>query len=214
MPSPPAPGFPGSLVRVGFVTQTGATFAQVSTYWHDPTVGSVGPADLVDLATAYNARLKVHLQAILSPLTTLMWLYLAEVAYGTCPSAQFNYAGATVGTAGASPLPMEVAAIMSRYSGLKGKHGRGRMFWPAVPNTFVTAATDADLLNAAALTAYAAVEADLELSLVAGAKVWAPFLPTTPTPPSVVYSQGVVVTRCTTNPVLGTCRRRKKGRGI
>lgn len=213
--SPAAPAFFGSVCRVGVVSLNGATYSQFSLIYNEPTVGSITPADMTELATAFNAKCKTHILACIPPTAALSWLYISEIKYGTCPSAQFNFAGGDVGTAGATSLAQEVAVIFTKYSSLKGKHGRGRIFMPSIPNTFVTPATDPDVVNGTGVTAYETLKGDFESILTAASgKVWTPYIVTTPPPPDVLVSLGVPMIRMVVRTILSTVRRRRKGRGI
>jgi len=211
---PLLPAIAGSLVKVSCICQTGSTLSITSFHYFNNVIGSVGPSDLVDLSTAWKAQFATHFRACLSPLTTLLWTYLAEIHYGTCPSFQGDFAGGTVGTAGTSNLPMETAAIISKYSAVKGKHGRGRIFMPAIPNTFTTPATDADTLNATATTAYGNLQADMTATLTAGAKTWVPYIVSSPVPPAIGADFGTTLLSTVLRTTLSTVRRRRKGRGI
>jgi hypothetical protein len=203
-----------NFVRISFVTTTIGGVAQVNFDYTDSVPGSVTPTEMASLAAAFNATNQATLVACLSPQTTLNWLYMQELRYATCPSLQVNYSGGTIGTAGATALPLEVAARITKYSTLKGRHGRGSLQMPAIPNTFVTPATDPSVLNAAAITAYGSVRASLLIPLVVGGRTFNLAIGVRPITPLTLYTYASQVSSLLLRTTLSTQRRRRIGRGI
>jgi hypothetical protein len=111
-------------------------------------------------------------------------------------------------------LPLEMAAIITKYSLLKGQHGRGRIYMPSVPITFTTPATSPNKINATGRTAYGDL-GDLTMAvLTSGGLNYKPVIVTRPIAPINIATRGVVISQTFTQPILGTVRRRRLGRGI
>jgi len=170
--------------------------------------------DLQDFIAAWEAANEAQYLACLPPDAELVRYTCAEVGLGTCPTAVVLISPAEPGTAGATHLPLEMAAVQTLRSNLKGQHGRGRLSMPAVPNTFTTPATDPNILNATGHTAYAALLAALLANIATALGTWVWTIHTRPSPPSVLVNSAANVVSATTNDVLGTVRRRRPGRGI
>lgn len=117
------------------------------------------------------------------------------------------------GTVGSASLPNMVAAVLSKYTGTKGQHGRGRTYFPGVPDTFITPATDENRLNATGLTAYALVTAALQSNTILdGANVMTLSIATRPKT-NVAWTQAAPVLTLLMRTLLGTIRRRRIGVG-
>lgn len=122
------------------------------------------------------------------------------------------------GVIGATHIPKEMAAVISKVTAVKGQHGRGRNYYPAVPVSFVTPANNPNNLNLAAITAYNAVDtAWFAGTIVDAGTTMEPCVFTTPktipgfAPPPV--QQVALVTSFIVRAILGTVRRRRPGRG-
>jgi len=102
--------------------------------------------------------------------------------------------------------PTTVAVILSKLTELKGQCGRGHWALPAVPSSVVLNST---LSN---LTAYNNLKTALLATLTLGGTSFKPvvFSKGTKQTPRIGYSE---IGAITVRPVLGTCRRRKLGRG-
>jgi hypothetical protein len=118
---------------------------------------------------------------------------------------------AAPGTGPAGHEPTTVAGLIIRRSGVKGQHGRGRVSIPAVPTGWVTAS---QLTLAAGLTAYNNFETAMALTASDGTNTWTPCIAQrAAASPRLVIGFAPVVS-VTTNPLLGTIRRRRLGRGV
>lgn len=127
----------------------------------------------------------------------------------TSPSlAPYLVVGGTAGTGPSGHEPTEVAFPLIKYTAVKGQCGRGRISFPAVPTTWVTASK---VSNTTAHTAFG----NIAIAVIAGGG-------DTFTP--VLYSRngsrafpgaGVapLIGVYSLNSLLGTVRRRKIGRG-
>lgn len=127
----------------------------------------------------------------------------------TSPSRMPGYANyASPGGGPAGHEPTNVGVTFLRMSGIKGQAGRGRITTPAVPSGWVTAST----LNATGDTAAAAFGPLLDTAFLAGARTMTPQIVSRhnkngpPLGASPVLSWNV-------NRTMGSCRRRKLGRG-
>lgn len=213
--NPPAPAVTAAIARVTLTTKTlGQLCLTTFDYLSNVPATSPSLADLTALAVQWDAGLSPKILACLSPQTAEYAISVAELHYGTTPTYVNLYAPGTVGTAGATALPLEMGATLSRNGPLKGQHGRGRITMPGVPNTFVTPATDANILNAAALTAYGNLIAQLILPITAGGIIWTHVISTRPLPPLLLTDRAVAVSEYLIRNTLGTARTRKEGRGI
>ncbi len=214
MPSPlPSPAS-GNVVRMTVETLTNGQRCQ-NTFDYGDAIGTpISASALFTLIGDFQTQVQTQYLAVLSPLTTLVSVTASELKFGVTPSQVSIITPGTVGTAGATNLPLETGATMSRYSSIKGKHGRGRVTIPAVPNTFTTPATDANIINATGITAYNALSARLLGTIVSGGNSWVPVLSVRPTPPSVLVSNTSGINSYVLRTTLGSARRRKPGRGI
>lgn len=214
MPSPAAAPVVTSLVRMTVATKTNGQLCE-NTFDYSNTSGTpIGGNALLTFIADWQTALQSFYLACLSPLTTLFSYTAAELHFGLTASQVFLLAPGVIGTAGATNLSLEMAATMLRYTLLKGKHGRGRIAMPAVPNTFVTPATDSNVLNATGLAAYGSLGTHLTLNIISGGDTFTPMISTRPIPPAVLVNNAGAIQKYIVPATLGTNRRRKPGRGI
>lgn len=171
-------------------------------------------ADLTAFITAWDASCKVALLACLSPDSSLLSRTASEIHFGVTPTIVIPDAPATIGTAGVSNLPLEMAALMKKSTSLKGRHGLGRTYMPAIPNTFTTPGSDPNILNGTGTTAYTSLCSSLMSVYVVGAQSLSLCVATRPIPPASVIGFAVACIGMLPQSVLGTVRRRRPGRGI
>lgn len=212
--NPNAPPIVGNVARVTVRSVCNAQTCLNTFDYFYASVFSVDANDLSNLAGAWDTAFGALYKNILSPLSKYTDITVQELQFGTAPTVTVIPAGAGFGAAGATNLPLEMAAVASRYGNWKGKHGRGRVSFPAVPNTFITPATDANVINAAGLTAYNNLLTPLLATLSVGFLSWVPYITTRPVPPLSTVTRGVEIVSYTMREILGTARRRKPGRGI
>jgi hypothetical protein len=129
------------------------------------------------------------------------------------PSIVAIIAGNQPGSVAGTHLPSEVAAIISKQTSTKGQHGRGRLYLPGVPNSFVTPGTDANRLNATGVAASAALATALNSATIQDGAVNASPAVTTRVLKGLPTTQGQTLTTFTSRFLLGTVRRRRIGRG-
>jgi hypothetical protein len=122
--------------------------------------------------------------------------------------ASTTNAGQTGGR-GAGHEPTEVCQPMLKLTGLKGQHGRGRISIPAIATADVTSSA----ISAAAWTTAAnTFGLAMNTAVTDGTNSWVPSVTTRikPSPLAQYFAQQTGYRICT---YLGTCRRRKIGRG-
>ncbi len=212
--SPPAGVVTTSLARIVVETLTNSVRCQTIFDYLSGLSSPCSSADLVSLLASFQTAIETKYLACLSPLSTLVSYSAQELHFGKTPTQFSVLAPGVIGTAGATNLPIETGATLARYCDLKGRHGRGRVTMPAIPNTFTTPATDANVINATGLTAYATLAGALSNPLMAGALLWTPIVSTRPTPPATLVTNAAFINQYFVRPTLGTARRRKPGRGI
>lgn len=112
----------------------------------------------------------------------------------------------TTGGGPAGHEPTTVAAVVARQTATKGQCGRGHVLVPAVPTAWVT---DSEITT---LTAYTALANGMKLTLTTGPDTFTPGIWSKGT--RTVHQFGFdFLISATPRVVLGTCRRRKLGRG-
>jgi hypothetical protein len=177
------------------------------------TPSPIGAAsDLLSLINSWLTANKALMLACLPPTVSLVNVLGVDLNPGSTVTQQSLVVGG-VGTAGAAALPGTSAVVVTKQTAWKGQHGRGRFYMPSIPTTFTTPATDPSILNSTGLVAYTTWMATL-IANVVGTVVWTPVVSQRPVPPQVLpqYASKVVTLRV--QPVLGTVRRRREGRGI
>jgi hypothetical protein len=213
--NPAAPVINAAVARLTLTLKTQNTLQEiVLDYLYNIGLVVPTPADLSAFEAQWEANHNTLMRACLSPLTDYFQISVAEIHFGVTPTLVLPFLAGTSGTAGATNLPLEMAGTMQKKSSLKGQHGRGRLSMPAIPNTFTTPATDPNVLNATANTAYLALLNQLILPVTVAGNAWQLAISTRPTPPQTLVTNAVVVSAMTIDPTLGTARTRKPGRGI
>lgn len=107
-------------------------------------------------------------------------------------------------------LPSEVAAVLIRYSGFKGQHGRGRLGLPAIA---VGDVTFSKITAAAELAALNTLAGAMLATASDGSNTWTPCVGQRALTSPKLVTNFSSLTRVVVNPILGTVRRRKLGRG-
>jgi hypothetical protein len=211
--NPPAPLINGDVFR--FTMQIRAE-NQITETTHDymSTVFAVDPAvAMAALQGQWLANVAIPYQAV----TANDGLFYGCIMQ--CLSSQFPPSLvsplAANGTGGVNHLPLESSAVVSRYTALKGQHGRGRFYPSCLPVAFSNAgAAAASELTNAAVGLYQALGTALLLPVVAAGVTLNPVIASRPTAPSVLVTRAQLVTSYLCQVDLGSIRRRKLGRGI
>ena len=212
--NPPAPAATRPIVRLTVDTVTQGQHCQTTCDWQSDAVAPLTFAEIDGFVTAWDVAFLALFQAVVSPLTAFFSRIAADIFTGVTPTVVHLDAPGVLGTAGAANLPLEMAATVTKVTGLKGQHGRGRLSMPAVPTSFTTPATDPNQLNAAALAAYNPLFAAWLGGVSSFGINYVPTLSTRPVPPSPLVSFAAPILSFDVRPVLGTARTRKEGRGI
>lgn len=112
------------------------------------------------------------------------------------------------GTGPSTHEPTTVCGVIIRRTGIKGQSGRGRIAVPAPSTSLVTSSS----LSAGLITTYNALCVAMVTPFTAGGVTWTPGVVSRKNKagPPLGYAD---LTSCQTRTLLGTCRRRKVGRG-
>jgi hypothetical protein len=209
----PLPPVPGAAVRNIVQTVHDGQKCENTIDYRTPSSFLPSAADLVAAAAAWITHHSASFLGCLTADTTLFGVLCARLDTLSVPTA-FSSGASAPGTVAGHNLPIEMAAVIRKVTGVKGQHGRGRVSLPAVPIGFTTPAADANNINGTGVAAYATFAGVLLSGFVVGVIVYAPALLQRPTPPATIYTLGTVLTGFTPDLLLGTVRRRKLGRGI
>jgi hypothetical protein len=212
--NPAAPVVNSNVVRLTLTAITNGQRCQNTFDFMDGTGVPCSAADMAALILAWQTLVAVHLKACLSPDTSLESVTAAEIHFGTVASVANLYAPGAIGTAGVHPHDSELMVNLSRVTNTKGKHGRGRCQMGPIPDTFVTPATDPNIINGTGLTAYGLLATDLNQSYLIGAHTWQPVVSTRPISPNVLVLNAAIIQAYLVRETIGTQRRRRSGRGI
>jgi len=178
----------------------------INTFYYADGGGTLITASETNLVNGWFTAFSAHFAAATSADFTLSSIK------GQCLTTPTRVAYTLpVGTAGTGPAghqPSTVCATFDRYSGVKGQAGRGRVSMPAVPNTWVTAS----LINATGIAAYATFLNDLKTGFVASGVTYVAQVVSRKNKAGPALGASPVL-NSTLRTTLGTCRRRKLGRG-
>lgn len=175
--------------------------------------GPIAGTAEADLIVAWRLANEPALQAIISNDALITGYKCAMISQPTRIPAYFVIAlGGLLGTGGATHLPTTVAGVVSKYTLIKGQHGRGRNYVPAVPTAFVTPGTNADSMNAAGLAAYATFAGLMAAGLLGAGTNFSPCI-SQRDKGVVAVTKAENVVQTIVRPLLGTVRRRRVGRG-
>jgi len=168
-----------------------------------------------NIATTFNTTCSTAIRGVMDStalFTTIKVSSLdqpSRIPYVAAVNGGAGYAGSV----GATHIPIEMAAIISKYTNIKGQHGRGRNYWPAVPASFVTPGTDPNRLNATGIAAYQTLITAIDNAAITdGATVMDLCIYTRPLKGQPVTNAQATITYIM-RPLLGTVRRRRPGRG-
>lgn len=207
----PAPVISGDIVRLTIFYLSQAQVLESVLDYEADLLNIVSTVELDAFLIAWKAANQAALLNVLPPTCTVSF-YTAAVISNNRIATRFNSAN-LVGAAGLNSLPIEMAAISAKTSTVKGQHGRGRTFWPCVPNTFTTPATEPNVLNVVGTAAYGLLNVGLQAALPVGARTYFPCVSTRPIPPNTVVTNAAAGIVFNIKVLLGTQRRRREGRG-
>jgi hypothetical protein len=128
----------------------------------------------------------------------------------TLQTVSSTVSGGLAGTGPANHEPNQCAVVISRYTNVKGQHGRGRIYLPAIPTSWVTGST---ITLAGGITAYNAFAVDLGTGITISAIAYAAsVVQRAPTSPRGLVGVGSI-SSTSARLIVATVRRRRLGRG-
>jgi hypothetical protein len=178
------------------------------------TLATPSPAEMLAFSTAFQAIMLTNYLACLTADSKLDEILITDLSVGTVPSLHDRTNTGTAGSVADHALPFEMAVVLSKRTALRGQHGFGRIAMPCIPSTFVDLATHSNELNATGLGTYSNLADSMEQNITHGAITYEPVVTTRPIAPATLVTHAAKVTSVLLRTPLGTCRRRKPGRGI
>lgn len=209
--NPPVPIVTGPVIRntVG-VLFLGQQFVVVCDYMGATPIG-VNTGTLTQFLTNWIIACETQWKGTLSPDASINKYLVSEVAVGTTPTLVAPQVG-KIGTVAGTSENSILAAVATKYTAVKGQHGRGRFYFGPIPISF-TSPAEPDILNAGAITAYNALNTALLLPIVAGGINFNLVVSTRPIAPLTLIGRAGTVASIVQTVLLGTVRRRREGRG-
>jgi hypothetical protein len=206
------PPITGDVYRMSIYT-TSQSQVCINTFdYMGSAFGATPATNMVALLNAWALNIQGPYLQCLATLARANYYLCQCVSSNTAPTIQKTISAS--GSVAAAPLPLEMAAILKKLSGLKGQHGRGRVFMPAVPTTFTTPTTDPNVLNTVGSLAYNALAITLLTAQAVGGTTYLPVVSKRPVGPLNVVTNAAVLLDMQPVSLLATQRRRKVGRGI
>jgi hypothetical protein len=167
-----------------------------------------------NIANTFYAAVVTPLRACLSSDCTFTAVKATCLTQPSRMPSTFNVLPANqAGTVAGTHVPSEVAAIISKLSGVKGQHGRGRLYLPGIPSSFLAPGTDANRWTAAAMSAFAALSTAIFSNTIADGTNNAIAGLTTRVLRGLPVTNGATLTSQVQRALAGVIRRRRIGRG-
>jgi len=118
-------------------------------------VTAIGIASITDqqYADGLTAAVAAAFKPVI-PNNSVYWGIRLQILKPTLQPGVFSRLGTGAGTGGANSSPSQVAAVVSKYTSLAGRKGRGRIFVGPVPAVFVDSSGN---MTGAGLTAYGGI---------------------------------------------------------
>lgn len=209
--NPPLPAATGEIYRLQVRGTLAGQSIQTNFEYMATAAGAPSATEEFDLGAAFDAQCFGHLAAVLPGTFTFSSYKVSSLTNLSRIPRYIPPLGST-GTAAGTYRCTELAAIIQKNTLIKGQHGAGRNYMPGLPSGFVTDATDGNLLNAGAITAYGLFCVDLMTALTVGAKTMKLCIATRPAT-NVPYTLAAFCVSAAPETLLGTQRRRRVGRG-
>lgn len=214
--NPQADLLPGDCVNFTILgTHLSQTIEYTIAYVSNVGAGNM-PNVLISFQAAWLALFQVDFLATFATLD-VSWTTSRAQAPATVniPTVVQNLPGGPLaGTVAGSSLNGMLSAVVTKYSPLKGQHGRGRIMHGPIPTSFTTPALDPYRVNAAGLAVYQTLYNQIMANaVVIAGQSFTPFILTRPVPPANQITRGAAWLRYVVEPVMGTVRRRREGRG-
>lgn len=134
-----APNLPIHIYARVFLVRTGGVIASCGFYFSAPVYPG-GVEDMTNVADSIFAAWDGPWAATL-PTSASFHSVLARVVGGSQDWEAGSTDSPVAGSVVSEPHPEEVAAVIQRRTGLAGRHKRGRIFLPFVPETFTADST-------------------------------------------------------------------------
>ena len=174
------------------------------------TAAGLTTSELATLIASWRTAIQPAFLACLPPAAILSTITAADISLGASPT-QYAFLTAAGTVAASTPLPPQAAVCITRYTGTRGQHGRGRFYMPSIPSTFVAPATNPDEITPAANTAYLNLANLLwQTSLSLGVRTAQLAILTRPTPPATLFLRGALVSAVAVRLAIATQRRRRE----
>jgi hypothetical protein len=210
--NPPAPLITGDVFRLSLaVTLEGQQGLLEQDYMAGAFAANPG-TEMNGLLGSWSGVVVPAYTACIASSATITLALIQCLSSGLSPNrfATFNINGTVVG----DTLPFEVAAVMTKLSDLKGQHGLGRIYPPAIPTLFTGAATgDFSKIGPTGILLYDGLGAALLAPVTSGAVTIRPVIASRPAPGTLV-TRAALVNNYFVRFELGAVRRRRFGRGI
>jgi hypothetical protein len=175
---------------------SGATLSATSE--QDLAVAFIGIGNLTTFLAACSADLVITAIKVQCLTTPTRMPYVDTIAGG-------------VGAIGGGHEPTTVSCVISRYSGIKGQAGRGRVYMPAVPTVWVTGSA---VTAGAGITAYGNVATMMKVTFTSGGSpTYVPMQVSKRNRTANFVLGASPVLNTDFRPLLGNTRRRRIGRG-
>lgn len=211
--NPALPLITGPVIRhtVETTNLNGQHFQVVLDYMGQSPIG-LDQATLIQFRINWRAACEAAFKDTLPASCPITKYIDADVSTGMSPTTPLdvNVPGNVI----TDPLTGTVAFILTKYTPRKGQHGRGRNYFGSVPDTFITPATDPNVINPAGAAIIAPLRTALLVPIAAGGINFNLCVTTRPEPPATLITRAAIVVILNLQPVLGTVRRRRTGRGM
>lgn len=204
------PPLPVALQNTFMVALKGDVEGQetLNTFYYNDGGHVLTPTTEADMGAAWAAAI---LPDLLPCMTDDWTANYAEVTCLTTPSRL--PVRTLLGVTGTRPVahePTTVSGVLRRQTAIRGQCGRGRVYLPAVPVSFV----DQSALNATGQAAYAVAIGALASGFTALTITYVAGLVSRKGPGGPGYLGFAPILHVSYDLVLGTCRRRRLGRGV
>lgn len=212
MPFTPQLPFPvGDVYKLSYYT---VTYGNIQIFTCD-YMGSSAPAligsDLTALVTLAEASFRANFPPLVTVETELFQVAIRCLSAPAQPTGIIGVTGTVVGTATGIPINLTVATVVTKRTELIGKHGRGRLYLPAVPAAFVEPGGNR-LTDASRAVTQAAMVLVLKEHVVGSITYKAAV--SQRQAPGIATANAGFVAELDTRTLLGNVRRRRLERGI
>jgi len=210
----PLPLAGGPVVRITHTLVLHSQSCLITFDYRSAGAGDPSTSAALAVGDQWVTNFGVNFQACFSQDVSWTGFYAALISSNVVPTGVRVFAAALPGSIAQASLSSELCATITRYTDVRGQHGIGRVLLPGIPTTYVTPAADPNRINATGLSAYNAFKTHMQAALVVGGLTWNPVVSTRPVAPATVVTRCANVSSTTVRAIMGTCRRRREGRGI